>query len=334
MNPWFMYAEKIAGSFNFRHVMINDEQLKLIAKEWASGEFNLPNWRLEVCWPFDNDSFIQHLVITTAINAHYQEAGKNEKFWTEWHGKKWVGSLAMSACVMRAIEEGKPILNPKYLAEMSSREMAGIFCRDSEIPLLGRRAAIWCHVGTNLMTKYGGHFKNLFEDADYRCFNNGRGICERLVRDFPQAFSDERAFSRNCLSNKIFFQKKALLAPLLYYGRSSDSRLLVQLKDPEAISPVADYQLPKILREKDILAYSDSLDEKIIMLNEIKEGSEAEVEIRLATLITVVNMLNAINARRAELALSRITMPHLDFRLWRAGRESLMPHHITKTLDY
>lgn len=333
MNPWYKsiksHFETVKPVVIGRVVEINKKKLSTLAEEWALEDFEVPNWRAEPIFPFDNDDYIQWLGITTAINAHYRAPDSEEKFYTIWRNRKWSGAFGMSACVTRAIEEGVPILKPWYLGGVSTKEMYEIFNRDSILPLLEKRKEIWQSIGCLLFYKYG-HFKNLFKSADYRCFNNGNGICERLVRDFPKAFCDEREFNGQILP----IHKKALLLPLLYYGRAKDSENLPQIKDIESISPVADYELPKVLWELNIFSYSCELLNKIITFKEIPAGSNEETSIRYATIITVGRLLEKINRFRQKIGMPQINMTHLDYKLWNAGRNSRTPHHITQTLDY
>lgn len=333
MNPFFKTIENFLSGYKFQHVLINEEKVSAVAKEWAKEEFILPNWREEVVWPDDDENYIQFLGITTAVNFcfKYPDFAKGE-FSTIWRGKRWMGSFAMSACVMRAIEKGAPLLDAKFLSEIEIPVMRRVFAGDSaEIPLICRRLAIWREVGKVLLAKYGGHFKNLFEAAGYKCFNGGRGICERLVKDFPASFNDVRILDGGIIQ----FHKKALLMPLLYYGRAMDGGIdLPLIQDTEKISPVCDCALPKALAEKKMIVYAADLSRRINSLAEIFKDTRPETEIRLATAKVVAKLLSEINNERRNLSGRLIDMPYLDFRLWKEGRDSKNLHHITLTTDY
>ena len=122
--------------------------------------------------------------------------------------------------------------------------------------------------------------------------------------------------------------------PLEYYGRAMDGVSLPPVQDAEKISPVCDYQLPRVLREMGVISYEDDLSFNISILREIPKGSLPETEIRLATADVIVKLLAGINKERKNLGKPEILMPHLDYRLWAAGRDSKTPHHITLTTDY
>lgn len=52
------------------------------------------------------------------------------------------------------------------------------------------RIAILREVGFVLLEKFQGKWINLFEEANWRVFNNGKGIVEILAKNFP-SFRDE-----------------------------------------------------------------------------------------------------------------------------------------------
>lgn len=347
MNPWherivehfYNNTNNFAENNDFSHigpVTINKENHRNIFKKWAKEDFELPNWRAEVIWPFDNDEFYQFIGFATAINAHYRLPGHKEKFTVLWRGRKWTGAFAMSACLMRAIEIGHISLCSRPLCSYpllpTKEDRWGVFTKNTNytIPLWKERFKVLDYVVDILLSKYQGYFSNLFEWANYKCFDNGNGICERLVKDFPKAFCDTRTLDGEVLP----FHKKALLLPLEYCGRAEDGEVLPRIKDIESISPVADYELPKVLWSLGIFRYTLELERKIKALEEIPAGSVEETCIRYATVIEVGRLLQDINVEREKLKKAPINMAHLDYRLWNSGRNSNLPHHITQTVDY
>ncbi|MFC1756571.1 queuosine salvage family protein [Patescibacteria group bacterium] len=358
MNPWY---EKVVGYFENRknrtgvyqlpsprsfyeddefvavgHVKIKKQKLEERAKQWAEEDFEIPEWREPVQYPHDDDDFIQWLGIVTAINAYHKEPGIGSiKFYTNWKDKKWTGAFGVSACVTRAIIEKKiPLLDPYFLHGIKISQMREIFNVDSNLPLLEKRMQIWKNIARVLISKYNGQFANLFKEANYRCFDGGNGICERLVEDFPGAYYDKRSLDRTRYDNWLPFHKKALLFLLEYYGRAQSSDTLPQIKDVESLSVVADCVLPKILYILEIFKYSPFLRNKISMGEEIEENFPLEIQIRLATVLAIGKLLEAINQERKKLNLSETNMARLYYKLWGAGRNYDGLYHITETLDY
>jgi len=334
MNPFYESIKKVADNYNFQHVAKDTQRLGFVAEALAKRDFVLPDWRTQENWPFDNDNFVQFLGITTAINFCYDLPCSDGKYVVNWHGMRWSGSSAMAACVMRAIEKGESLLNALDLFVLEFSAMRKIFEGESglSIPLLSARFDIWREVARVLIKNYAGHFKNLFEAANYKCFDGGKGICERLVSDFPESFYDFRYFEKNY---PLHFHKKALLLPLIYYGRAagSDDRL-PQIKDPENLSAPADYQIPRGLNNAGIIFYSKKLEEKIKHLDDILRFSREEIEIRMQTVICMNELLEEINKEKRRLGNEPINMAHLDYRFWITASNSPLPHHRTLTTDY
>lgn len=325
MNQWTERLLENAQDYKFQHVFIDKEKVRATAKNWAKKVFKTPSWRELPNYPFDDDNLIQFICITSAIDFCFHSPGTSKKFWTKWRGQKWTGSYAMSACVTRATEEGIDVLDANFLENISMRRMEAIFNKDSEMPLLSERCAIWQDAGYILQHFYDGHFKNLFEESGYRCFNEGAGICERLAYRFSRAFYDGRSLKKNGENIPLFFHKKAFLVPLIYYGRAKDSKTLPQIKDTSSLGPLIDYQIPRALRHFGMLAYSKELAKKISKREELPMNSIFEVEIRLASAVVFCMILEMIE---------NLTAPQLDYFLWTYAKKIKTPAHITMCVNY
>lgn len=332
MNPWFIQLQKVYEENYIKCktncVSIDEEKIKEFAIELAPYQIREPYWYGEM-YPEDDHGFVQFLGISTAINACYNAPGSTKKFNEYWHGRLWIGADALSACFMKAIEGGVPILDAKFLANLKLEFLYEYF---PSLPLPERRWDALVTVGETLLQKYDGHFINLIKKADHKCFNNGNGICELLARDFTRAYSDVRNTKKIGFTP---FYKKALLFALMYEGRAKNSKLLKELKDPESISPIVDYQIPKILHYKGILKYTKDLEDVIKQRKEIPEFSETEAAIRLTTAIAWKKLLDEINKIKMRKFFPPVTMMGLDYLLWLAGRQLKdKEHHRTLTITY
>ncbi|OGF28424.1 hypothetical protein A2331_03270 [Candidatus Falkowbacteria bacterium RIFOXYB2_FULL_34_18] len=331
MNPWFKELKKAYEIQNFKCVSINEEKIKEFAHKLAKQKMELPNWRNEL-WPED-DKFIQFIGISTSINACYSAPVSSQKFTKHWakYNKDYSGSNGLNACFMRLLGHNDLIMDPEFLSTISMDTMKFIFSGTSELPLLQRRLNILRSVGKILLEKYDGHFRNLFEQADYKCFDNGNGICERLVRDFPWAYNDMRPI--NC---QLFpFHKKALLVALCYHGRAQDSEILKPLKDAHRLSPIVDYQIPKLFSELGILEYTEALKNWITSRLELPAYSGGETAIRLFTAIAWEKIMKEVNNIKRAQKKKMLTMAELDYLFWLTGHElTTVEHHRTLTTDY
>ncbi len=241
--------------------------------------------------------------------------------------------MAMLASLKRAMDEGMPVTSPLFLMSLTMRDMRHIFRhKTTPMPMLAERHVNLLNLG---MTLHGEciNFKDIFELADYRAFNNGAGIVEKMV-DLFKCYKDESSWS----TGRLQFQKRAQLLALVYYGRAKSSKTLPQLKDPECIGPIADYQVAKTLRALGILVYMPKLAEKVDGGVEIPKNSVMEIEIRAQTVFVVKELIDKINFWRDWcLQKPRVTVAEVDYVLWSLGRGpkySANRHHYTRTTAY
>ncbi|MFH0891261.1 MAG: queuosine salvage family protein [Candidatus Falkowbacteria bacterium] len=320
MNPFYETIEQAHKHHQYECVSFDEEKYGLFLKSLINQKLEIPNWRNDAYWPFDDRNFIQFLVITSSINAYYCDANSKKRFTMEWRGLSRTSSFGMISAFMRAYEEGFNLLDAKTLAGLTDEQMKRVFRGDPPLPLLLGRKTILNAVGKAALRLYDGEFANLFEAANYRCFQNGRGICERLVREIPEAFSDTRALD----GQTILFNKKALLVPLLYVGRAHDSEYLTPLKDWDSLSPVIDYRLPQTLCELGIIRCSENFQKHIALQKEVPAGSLGEIEMRLLTGVAAARLMYDIG----------VLMTELDYLLWASGKNCRTPHMLVPTLDY
>ena len=176
-----------------------------------------------------------------------------------------------------------------------------------------------------LSEKYGD-FGNLVRKSSFRCFNHGKGIVERLVRDFP-SFSDEYILN----DKKLIFNKRAQLAPAMVNSRFRESGKS-PIYDIEKLTAFADYQVPKGLCTYKILEYSDALVKRIRNKEILESGSREELEIRANTIYAVEKLIKEINyLRSSEEPVNSVQM---DYHLWKMAREEARQYHLTVTTAY
>jgi hypothetical protein len=331
MNPFYEAIIKATRNYRSDLITLDEEKIKATARDWAGSDPVVPNWRND-CYPAtDNDDFIQFLGIATAVNAYYRDINTKQKFGAWRNGKYRQGSDALCACLMRARERNIPLYDPEFLLNLKLPIMRNIFSGNPPLPFPEARLKLWHEVGRVLIKEYDGHFRNLFAAANYRSFDHGNGICERLVRDFPASFRDIRNLNGQILP----FHKKALLLPLIYHGRAADSRVLPRLKDPGRLSPICDYQIPRTQRFLGHTVYAQPLSDWIAAKKGLPAYSIGEIDIRIFQVLGLKKLLLEINLARSTLGLDKIMMFHLDFPLWEAGRNiAKYNHHIMPGTDY
>lgn len=272
--------------------------------------------------PFDieqlsTDQKLMFIVVFNAISFSYW----GNPYWNvEYKGKLYTrGSWSLVASIFRALEEGRDILNPAYLATVSEKELSQILRGNVKIPLLDERVKILNEIGSVLTEKFNGQFSALMKKAN----NDALSLLNLILETFP-SFQDFAYYK----SEKIFFQKRAqALVEGIYsifqgtgYG---------ELKNIDFLTACADYIIPNLLRKLGILEYSQDLSKKIDSEELLPKGSPEEVEIRSCTIWAIELARKELEARKLQVSALNIN----DY-LWSVGRNTETPFHRTRTTAY
>ena len=269
----------------------------------------------------NNGDVIGFFMLANSINFAFRNFEGGGKF-TSYYGGKREGSDGMWACLKKAWDEGTPILNAEYLSGISEKDMRRIFEGNMEIPMLQERLGIFREVGRVLLEKYDGSFCNLIV-GNNRLFNDGEGIVERLVRDFP-SFDD----SWDYWGRKVFFHKRAQLSQMMLCGRFGNQGFY-HVEDLGELTVPADYVLHNGLRNEGCLVYSRELAERVDKGEEIGAGSREEIEMRAATIQIYDAKVKMVNSQREK----KVTAAHFDAKDWPGARKLPNPH-LCKTIAY
>lgn len=243
--------------------------------------------------------------------------------WTvEYNGKKLDGSWAMIAAIMRAINEGKPILDAIYRANISKEEYKKILRGNVEIPLLEDRRRITKDIASLLLQQYGGDFGKMVKSAE----NDASKLLEIITSQFA-SFRDAATYK----GKTIYFCKKVQLL-IEDISQIFSRKEYGELKGHDEFTACADYKLPQSLRKLGILSYAKELEEKIDHLIQIPKGSPEEVEIR-------ANTIWAVEFIKEELrkAGKKISSMNIGDHLWLMGQNKSpddKPYHHTLTTAY
>jgi hypothetical protein len=317
------------------HIEINTSQVYSVAEEWANEEFELPSWRAPV-FPDETavgttaDDVIDFFFVGNSINFAFRNFETDQKFVTEYNDVEWGGSFGMWACLKRAYEDDVPILDGEYLSQLTRSELEYLFepADGQRIPMLDQRLRILNAIGDRLVTDYDGRFHNFVNSAGNQLFNDGDGIVEQLVEEFP-SFDDTHYLETETRGLRVHLYKRAQLAPGMSYGRFNQSDSFT-VTDPEGFTVFADYNLPNVLRYKGILEYDDHLDHLVSSQTLLEAGSREELEIRIATVAAGDQLMQELNDRREK----PVYGPHIDYKLFSVRDNVDTPIHKTKTTDY
>jgi putative queuosine salvage protein len=302
-----------------RLVAIDEDAVDRVAQTLAEVAAPPAAWDVEHHFVDGTARTAQYVLVLDALNFCFW----GEPRWQVEHGGEWVnGHWALALSLKRAIQAGLPLLDARYLAGISSEDLAGILDGRGAIPLLEERAANLREVGGTLLDRYGGQFVEMVAAAA----GSAVALVRLLVRDFP-SFDDEAVYQ----GERVLFYKRAQICAADLAG-SFGGESWGRFSDLDALTAFADYKVPQVLRRLGILRYVPDLAERIDHLDPLPPGSGPEVEIRAST-IWGVELLREALARRGQ----RRTASQVDWLLWYLGQTPSpadRPYHRTRTIYY
>ena len=305
-----------------KHVHLHEDRIEAVSEWMAYESLPWPEFRFPVI-PDDNDAdTMDFIFLTASINFAFTDFERHVIFTTNYGGSERWDSDAMMACLKRALESGTPILEGKYLANVSRSDLERIFTGNIEMPMLEERVEIFHELGIVLEEHYQGRFHNFLHSGP----RTTSAALERLIETFP-SFRDESQYR----GQRVAFQKRAQL--LLWYLHSrfrADGYFA--LDDPAELTVFADYIVPVALLRLGILSYSPELENAINARKIIPRNSEEEIEIRATTIWACHLLTQAINERRPP--NGQVIDSVIDTRLWTHYHETHWPHHLTITTAY
>ncbi len=313
----------IAGS---RHVRTNLRKIEEAASWMAYEELPLPEFALPFGIGKDPIEAMDFILVSNAIDFAFTDFSTHAKFQVDYAGQHWSDSEAMFACMKRAMEEGVPILDGAYLARVTKADLERIFRGNLEMPMLDERVEIFHQVGQVLEKNYGGHFHNFVRACSPLLYDNGSGLIDKLVAEFPR-FNDTSRWD----GYEVKFYKLAQLGIWMLYSSLHASGSF-RLEDPERMTAFADYIVPVALRVMGITSYSPALEEAINTYEMIPRNSSEEIEIRAHCLYATALLREEVNKLRPP--DRQAIIPQIDARLWTHYHTTHWPHHLTRTIMY
>jgi len=310
-----------------RDVQTNVDKIVEVAGWMAYEELPIPDYAL----PFgigsgEQGETIDFVLTTACVDTAFTDFSSHIKFQTEYAGRSWSDSDALFACMKRALDKGIPILDGSFLAKVRRSEMEEVFAGNIELPMLDEKMEILHQVGAVLTRRYDGQFRNFVKSCSARIYDNGNGLVERLVSEFPR-FRDVSLYDGTTVK---FYKLPQLAIWFLYTSLRKSNRF--DLEDLETMSAFADYIVPVALRLLGITSYSGKLENAINAYEMIPRDSSWEVEIRAHCIYASALLAEEIN--RIRPTDQQVIVPQVDARLWTHYHTTWWPHHLTKTIMY
>ena len=294
---------------------------------WMAYE-DLPMPELAVPYGLAKDPVVamDFIMVSTTIDSAFTDFNTHVKFQVDYEGQLRSDSDAMVACLKRAMDSGIPILDGRFLGALTRLQMEQIFAGNMEMPMLNEKLQNFREVGKVLAERYDGYFHNFIKSCPPQLYDNGKGLVDRLVTEFPR-FNDVSVYD----GSEIKFYK---LAQLGFWGIYSGLRPTntLPLADIGKMTAFADYIIPVGLRLLGITSYSADLEHALNTYQLIPRDSPQEIEIRAHSLYATALLAEEINKIRPT--GQQIIIPQIDARLWSHYHTTFWPHHLTRTIMY
>jgi hypothetical protein len=309
-----------------RDVQTHYDKIVEVASWMAYEELPMPNIGVPFGLEKTADIAIDFVMVSNCIDSAFTDFKSHIKFQVDYAGEHFSDADAMQACLKRAMDNGIPVLEGKFLARVTKDELAKIFAGNIEMPMLEEKMAVFHQVGDVLNAKYGGRFLNFVRSCSSRLYDNGNGLVDRLVKEFPR-YNDVSQYD----GHEVKFYKLSQLGCWgIYSGLASTGAF--KLEDAHKLTAFADYIVPAALRVMGMTSYSPALEKTINSYQMVERDSRQEIEIRAHCLYATALLREEVNKLRpADL---QVIIPQIDARLWTHYHATTWPHHLTKTIMY
>ncbi len=311
---------------NSRDVSTRYEKIVEVANWMAYEELPMPNLAVPYGLEKTPDVAMDFIMVANTIDTAFTDFKTHMKFQIDYAGAHLSDSEAMFACLKRAMDNGVPVLDGKFLAKVSRAEMEKIFSGNMEMPMLEEKTALFRQVGEVLAARYGGRYYNFIQSCSPRLYDNGKGLVERLAAEFPR-YNDVSQYD----GHEVKFYKLTQLGFWQIYSGLGPTGAF-HLDDPQKMTAFADYIVPVGLRLMGMTSYSPALEHAINTYQMIPRDSRQEIEIRAHCLYATALLTDEINKLRPP--ERQIIIPQIDARLWTHYHTTDWPHHLTRTIMY
>jgi hypothetical protein len=308
-----------------RLVRLDAERAEALVEAWCASPWPEQAGLDALHFTDGTERTVNWVLLLDALNFCFWGNPGGLRWRVEWRGEVLDGYAALAASLARAMEEGRPLWDAQYLADLDEHTL-GEMLRPAPgcppIPLFAERLANAREVGRVLLRHYDGQFARAVELA------GGSAVTLALVlaREFP-SFHDIAAWR----GQEVCFYKRAQICVADLHTAFLGKRWGA-FPDLDRLTAFADYKLPQLLRQRGVLVYAPKLAAQVDTYTALAAGSEAEVEIRAATVWTV-ELLRRFLAQRGIVRPASA----IDFRLWAESQTlgpAVRPYHRTRTIYY
>lgn len=239
----------------------------------------------------------------------------------EWRGKTYHRFEAMFVSLLLAAKYDAKWFDPAHWLSVSRAEIEDVLRGKGQLHLLDDREHIIRETGQVLLDRFDGQFMNAIESVNERAWP----LAVLLMTNFD-SFRDVTRYK----GQPVYFMKRAQICAL-DIAIAFDSHGYPPLTNLDELTAFADYRLPQALRHLGVLRVDPGLASAIDRGDEIPANSDAEIEIRAATIHAVNRMMKA-----AAICGKLVPAWQVDWYLWALSHNPAVQvnHHRTRTVYY
>lgn len=282
-----------------------------------------PAWD-ESGWHYDSDAAAggpitaQYVLVLDALNFCF------------WPSETVMEYDTLALALKHALVADPHAFDADRLMTMTAAALAALFA-PHDLPNAEERARKLREVGSVLSRSFDGLAYNMIRAAS----QSAEELVSLVVSSFA-GFRDEVVYE----SRQIFLYKRAQIFVAdvwAAYGQQTSGVSPVAFRDIGSLTCFADYRIPQLFRAVGVFEYAAPLAARVDAKEEIAPGSSEEVEIRACTVAAVELLQARINAIRVASGKDGLASVQVDWLLWQEGelkKDTLAPHHRTRTIFY
>jgi hypothetical protein len=303
-------------------VHINMQAVARFAEHLWSQEIHVPPWDAFHHFKGPDEETVAYFLVLDTLNFCFWPRPGTRRWEVQHQGKGFSGYYGLALSLKKALEEGVPLTDARYLAGISMSGLHRILAGRGDLQLMDRRLENVRELGRILVEYYQGRAYELVSSALHSAVALARLLGRRL-----SSFRDLAMYG----GEKVFFYKRAqILAADLHGALTGEG--CGEFHDMGELTAFADYKLPQVLRHIGILEYAKPLAENVDQRTLLEPGSQEEVEIRANTIWAVELIQKELRERGRNLMAFEI-----DWLLWSLGQEDRFrekPYHRTISVFY
>jgi hypothetical protein len=303
-----------------KQVFIDKAAIEKWARLVRPEELQPPAHELLAYLPGSQEQLANLILLIDALNFCFWS---KDPIHIQWRGRSYERFNAMFISLMLAAKSDPRWMKADYWLSAPGAEIREVLGGkgQGELLMLDQREQIIRETGRVLVERFDGEFMNAVDSV-----NNGAWPLAVLLMTNFDSFRDVSSYH----GKPVYFMKRAQICAL-DLSIAWQTHDFGPLKAVDELTAFADYRVPQALRHLGVVTLSPDLAAVIEAEQELAPGSDAEIEIRAATVEDVDRMQQA-----AQAAGKRAATWQIDWYLWLLshGDDVIVNHHRTRTVYY